>query len=893
MLDGLLSFLRLLFSTLRRSGGLIQVSKTTWNIYRRRGIQGVRKKIGTLLNEFSHSGHSDIAGHSYSEWIRRYDSPSDLDLKALRLEMENFEFKPLISIIMPCYDPHLSWLEQAIDSVRSQEYTNWQLCVADDCSSDPEVINVLNRYAAADSRINVVAREVNGHISAASNSALEMAAGDWVALLDHDDTLSSLALFYVVQSLNANPSASLIYSDEDKLSDSGQRFSPYFKSNWNPDAFYCHNIICHLGVYRRALLIEVGGFREGFEGAQDYDLALRFIERIPANEIVHIPRVLYHWRSHSQSTALSVMAKPYTIDAGVRALNEHFLRSGITASAEESDSGYVTRYPLPAPAPSVSIILLAGKDPESMRQFVSQVQRLTDYEDYEIILVCSNDFQSEWKLFTGESAVSVSTRLLEAGEAAGTGARLNLAGELSACEVLVFLGQGVEPVSSDWLTNLVGLTLSPLVGAVGPKIISRDGKIVQGGYVFGMNGEPLVGQSFLGMDAGSPGYFGRLCGNSTVAAVSLSCMAIQRKSFLTIGGFDQLDFPGVFQDVDFCLRLAENGLRNVWSAQVEMYLEPTEENQADDEGALIEASVDYMRQKWRQHLNHDPIYSPNLGLKPGSDIFAWPPRYSDVFRRYQNNDLTSRTAAALATAIVIHVFYLEIFEELFALLNKVDVQLKIFVTSPEALVEHIEGMLLMSGFEFEVHPVENRGRDILPFLLMLPRVIAEEFEIVLKLHTKKSVTREDGDNWRTDIFGQLLGSGAVREVADYCQQNSSVGMIGPTGHLVPLSNHWGRNRSRVSRLATEMGISGNRLFGQVFVAGSMFYARPSALQPLMALGITANEFEIERGQTDGTMAHVVERLFAVSVTAAEQVISDMRLADGAVLANRDYDYSDG
>ena len=807
--------------------------------------------------------------------------------------MENFEFKPLISIIMPCYDPHLSWLEQAIDSVRSQEYTNWQLCVADDCSSNPEVIRVLNRYAAADSRINVVARKVNGHISAASNSALEMADGEWVALLDHDDVLSSLALFHVVRCLNVNPTASLLYSDEDKVSESGQRFSPYFKSNWNQDLFYCHNLICHLGVYRRALLIEVGGFREGFEGAQDYDLALRFIERIPANEIVHIPRVLYHWRSHSQSTALSVMAKPYTIDAGARALNEHFLRSGVAASAEESDSGYLTRYPLPAPAPSVSIILLAGKDPESMRQFVSQVQRLTDYEDYEIILVCSNDFQSEWKSFTAESAVWASTRLLEAGEAFGTGARLNLAGEQSACEMLVFLGQGVEPVSSDWLTNLVGLALSPQVGAVGPKIVSRDGKIVQGGYVFGLNGEPLVGQSFLGMEADSPGYFGRLCGNSTVTAVSLSCMAVQRKRFLAIDGFDQLELPGVFQDVDFCLRLAESGLRNVWSAQVEMYLEATEEKQADHEGAFIESSVDYMRHKWPQHVDHDPIYSPNLCLKPGSDVFAWPPRYSDVFRRYQNNDLTYRTPAALATAIVIHVFYLEVFEELFDLLNRMDVQLKIFITSPEAFVEHIEGMLLISGFEFEVHPVENRGRDILPFLLILPRVIAGKFEVVLKLHTKKSITREDGDNWRADIFGQLLGSGAVREVADYCQQNPSVGMIGPIDHLVPLSKHWGRNRSRVSRLANEMGVSGSRLIGQVFVAGSMFYARPSALQPLMALGITANEFEIEHGQTDGTMAHVVERLFAVSVTAAQQIMSDMRLADGEVLVNRDYEYSDG
>src|SRR4029079_13505447 len=230
--------------------------------------------------------------------------------------------KPLISVLMPVYNTNPQWLVEAIESVQRQLYPYWELCIADDASTDPHIRSMLDRYASADSRIKVTLRPTNGHISAASNTALKAATGEYVALMDHDDVLAEHALFWVAEVIANNPNAEFIYSDEDKVDTKGNRSTPYFKCDWNPELFLSHNMICHLGVYRTAMVRELGGFREGFEGAQDYDLALRSIERIAPKQIIHIPRVLYHWRMHQGSTAAGLAAKPYAFEAGRKAISE-------------------------------------------------------------------------------------------------------------------------------------------------------------------------------------------------------------------------------------------------------------------------------------------------------------------------------------------------------------------------------------------------------------------------------------------------------------------------------------------------------------------------------------------------------------------------------------------
>jgi len=356
----------LLPSIIRFGGGIMGSAKKAWRVLLREGYSGVKRRILFVGGHRNGSVSSTIRSgltlaavdrNDYEEWVRRYDTLTDYRRQKLVSQMFTFRMKPLVSVIMPVYNPKPEYLMEAIQSVRKQIYPHWELCIADDASTDKRIRPILERYASEDTRIKVIFRDKNGHISAASNSALALATGEWVALVDQDDLLSEHALFWVIDAVNKNPDALLIYSDEDKINESGRRYDPYFKCDWNVDLFYSHNMISHLGVYRAELLKEGGNFRKGLEGAQDYDLALRCIEKIEPKQIHHIPRILYHWRMHYQSTANTVHAKPYAIIAGQRALNEHFQRQNLNATAELTESGYRVRYALPDKLPLVSLII--------------------------------------------------------------------------------------------------------------------------------------------------------------------------------------------------------------------------------------------------------------------------------------------------------------------------------------------------------------------------------------------------------------------------------------------------------------------------------------------------------------------------------------------------------
>ncbi|MDP2805082.1 MAG: glycosyltransferase, partial [Gallionellaceae bacterium] len=358
-------------------GGYRGLIKHVWSKYKNEGIGGIKRRIlfsaspGTLppIIDYAQLGHND-----YSEWVRRYDTLTDQDREKIKTRISQLHKTPLISVVMPVYNPPLNMLEDAIRSVQGQLYPNWELCIADDASSDVDVLKLLQRYADNDSRIKVVFREKNGHISAASNSALDLVNGEYIALLDNDDLLREHALFWVADAIVTNPDAGLIYSDEDKIDQSRLRYDPYFKPDWNPDLFLSHNMICHLGAYRTDLVRKLGGFREGYEGAQDYDLALRCTEQLAPRQIVHIPRVLYHWRSHSGSTAQAGSEKSYALLAGERALNDHFARTHVSAKAELLDFGmYRVRYAIPTPAPLVSLIIPTRNGLNLIKQCIESI----------------------------------------------------------------------------------------------------------------------------------------------------------------------------------------------------------------------------------------------------------------------------------------------------------------------------------------------------------------------------------------------------------------------------------------------------------------------------------------------------------------------------------------
>ncbi|HIJ89328.1 MAG: glycosyltransferase [Desulfobulbaceae bacterium] len=621
-------FSKILSVLLKREGLAVFLAKGI-TIFRREGFYGIKRRIGSLLSEAAApSGANGVFDRNdYGEWIRRYDTITDEDRIKLRARMEHFVTRPLISVIMPTYNPNVEWLTEAIESVLKQIYPYWELCIADDASTDPAIRSLLERYAEKDPRIKVVFRPVNGHISLASNSALELATGEWIALVDHDDVLCEHALFYVAEAINNHSDARLIYSDEDKLDDKGNRFAPYFKCDWNRDLFYSHNMITHLGVYRADLVRELGGFRLGAEGAQDYDLALRCIEQITDTQILHIPKVLYHWRMHQDSTALSAEAKPYAMLAGERVLNEHLVRQGIAARAELIGHGFRVRYALPEKLPLVSLIIPTRNGLKFIRQCVESILAKTTYPHYEIIILdnASNDPETlaYFRQIEQEDRVKVVRD-----ERPFNYSALNNAGvRLASGEVVGLLNNDLEVISPDWLSEMVSLAMQPGVGAVGARLLYPDNTVQHGGIILGIGG--WAGHAHKGFPRGALGYSARASLIQGFSAITGACLLIRKDTYEKFGGLNEAELQIACNDVDLCLRLCEAGLRNVWTPYAELYHHESATRGYEDtpeKKARFMRELAFVKKHWPELFRSDPAYNPNLTLDHEDFSLAWPPR---------------------------------------------------------------------------------------------------------------------------------------------------------------------------------------------------------------------------------------------------------------------------
>lgn len=551
--------------------------------------------------------HAEAAASDYPRWVRENSTPGEDDCAAMAAEIGAFARPPRISIITPVYNTPEPFLRAAIDSVLAQVYPYWELCLADDASSEPHVRKVLEEYRGRDERVKVVFREANGHICAASNSALAQASGEFVALLDHDDELARDALFWVARELSRFPDCVLAYTDEDKIDQRGERAHPYLKPDWNPDLFLSHNLAAHLGVYRTERVRRLGGFREGFEGAQDYDLALRVVEEADCAQVRHIPRVLYHWRMLPGSTAIGAFEKSYAADRARRAIEEHLRRQGVAAAVETIAPLGVqrVRYALPSPRPLVSLIVPAGDAVHEPRFFSPRVSVSGRYEPLEVLAIDTNE----------EASADVHARNRVAGQARG--------------EFLVFLGRNIEIASAEAIVELVSQAQRHEIGAVGGKIRSRDGTIVHAGTVL------MAGHAHRGRRPGDSGYMNRADLVQAVSAVSGDCLCIRRRLFEESGGFDGA-LANAFADVDLCLRLNRMGHRTLFTPHAEFrQLDPADASPACDAQAMRryanEAKV--LRERWANELVSDPYYNPNLTLDGVPYTLAWPtrlPRWRDA-----------------------------------------------------------------------------------------------------------------------------------------------------------------------------------------------------------------------------------------------------------------------
>ncbi|MGK2926700.1 MAG: glycosyltransferase [Lysobacterales bacterium] len=605
--------------SIRFEGGLLPSMRSLYTVLQGEGLAGVQNRVSLVASRSDRN--------NYVEWVRRFDTLSEADRDKLRASVAACAEQPLISVLMPTYNTDVRWLREAVDSVRRQLYANWELCIADDASTDQAVRSYLQSLPAEDARIKVVFRKQNGHISIASNSALELCTGEWVGLLDHDDVLAETALFYVAEAITQNPDVQLIYSDEDKFVDGGLRCDPYFKCDWNPDLFYSHNMISHFGVYRRALVEEIGGFRAGFEGSQDHDLALRYIERIDPATIHHLPRVLYHWRKHPGSTAQQSTAKPYAATAGENAIGEHLSRLGVDAEVAWIGHGYRVRYSLPPNPPLVSLIIPTRNGLPLISKCIESIVGKTTYQPFEIVVVDNGSDDPDTLRYFKDLDRPSNVRIVRDDRPFNFASLNNLAAERAHGEVLGFINNDIEVISPDWLSEMVSLALQPDVGAVGAKLLYPDGSIQHAGVVLGIGG--VGNHAFKGQPGDTPGYFGRPRIVSSYSALTAACMIVTKEAFLEVGGFDAENLAIAFNDVDLCLRLRESGRRNIWTPFAQLFhlesatrgLEDTVEKQS-----RFAAEVRYMQERWGHILYRDPAYSPNLTLQDTDFSLAWPPR---------------------------------------------------------------------------------------------------------------------------------------------------------------------------------------------------------------------------------------------------------------------------
>lgn len=567
---------------------------------------------------------------NYAEWIRRYDKVTRRDRQQILQHIERFPRRPLISIVLPVYNPEPDHLRRALRSVRAQLYPHWQLCLADDASTTPEVRSILTRFARMDRRIRLHFREANGGISAASNDALDLATGEFVALLDHDDELTPTALYFVAHEINRSPEAQLIYSDEDKLDLAGHRTNPHFKSDWNHTLLLSQNYFSHLGTYRSELIKRLR-FRAGFEGSQDYDLVLRASEEVDPGQIRHIPRVLYHWRMAPASAALNIQLKPKARSASIKAVEEHLARTKIAARVErtEFDDFQRIRYELPAAKPKVSLIIPTRDLLEYLRPCLESILSLTSYPNYEIVVVDNGSRHPDILAYLVEMERRAGVRLLRLDEEFNYARLNNLGVKASEAEFVVLLNNDLTVLTPDWLEEMVGQAIQPGVGAVGARLLFPDGHIQHAGVILGAGGGGLADHAHKGLPKSNHGYFSRAMLAQELSAVTAACMLVRRSIYLEAGGFDEEHLKIGFNDVDFCLRLRARGYRIIYTPYAELRhwesasrgLEETREKQE-----RFWREVNFAKSKWAQALAADPFYNPNLTLNDQLFTLAFPPR---------------------------------------------------------------------------------------------------------------------------------------------------------------------------------------------------------------------------------------------------------------------------
>lgn len=566
-------------------------------------------KIRELIRKANRKLHK--TEDEFDIWIR-LNEPTKQELE----EQRKFKFKksPKISVIVPMYNTPKKFFKELVDSLINQTYNNWELCLAD---GSQERRASIEKICKKDKRIKYKFIGKNRGISGNSNEALKLVTGDYIALLDHDDILPKFSLFEIVKCINNNPEVEFIYTDEDKFEKlGGKRYDPYFKSDFAPDTLRANNYICHFSIFRRDLMDKLQGFRSECDGAQDYDILLRMTEQ--TNQIVHIPKILYHWRVHKSSTAMAgETAKPYAYEAGLKSIQSHIDRIGLKGKVEHGNTlgTYKINYEVVG-KPKVSIIIPNKDYVSTLEVCLKSIQKLTTYNNYEIIVVENNSEEKEtfeyYKKIDGKDKVKV---IYYPEKEFNYSKIINFGVRNSVGDYIVQLNNDTELLTPNWLEEMLGYAQRKDVGAVGAELIYPDKTIQHAGIIIGIGG--VAGHVFKNVPYGSHGYFSKDAMVQNLSAVTAACIMTPKSIYEEVGYMDE-GFKVAFNDVDFCLKIREKGKLIIYNPYVQFLHYESKSRGFEDtpeKQKRFKSEIDRFQERWYEVLEKgDPYYNINLRL---------------------------------------------------------------------------------------------------------------------------------------------------------------------------------------------------------------------------------------------------------------------------------------
>ena len=568
-----------------------------WKRYFVLFLERLKNPYSKLLNPL------DI--EEYNIWLKENSEES---------QYLTFDYNPKISVVMPVYNVRKEYLKDCLESILNQTYQNLEICIADDHSTNRDTLDILKEYEKKDSRIRIIYRKENGNISAASNTALQLVKGEFIAMVDNDDVLDKNAFYEAVKVLNINKKIDFIYTDEDKLNLDGIRCEPHFKPDYSPDTLLSTNYLCHLTILRTSIIKKIGGWRIGYEGAQDYDLFLRFVEHTTRDKIYHIPKILYHWRMVQGSTSLSINSKSYAIEKGKKALEAALVRRNISGIVHihKKVPYYWIEYTIKR-KPLISIIIPTRDFSDTLKVCIDSIYKKTTYKNYEIIIINNNSIEEKtYKLFEDYKKKHDNLEVMDITEEFNYSRINNVAIDVSKGEYVVLLNNDTEVITPNWLEIMLGYAMQKHIGAVGTKLLYPNKQVQHCGVILGIGGVA----AHAGLDAfyDDPGMYGRYAVPYNYSAVTAACLMISKKKYQEVGGLEE-KLKVAFNDIDFNIKLLKKGYYNICLPMVELYHYESKSRGLDTTSEKYKrflSETDYMTKNWYKELNNDIFYNKNF-----------------------------------------------------------------------------------------------------------------------------------------------------------------------------------------------------------------------------------------------------------------------------------------